>query len=178
MLRYHLARGPAERVQAIAELQQARNLGARNPELLRVLNRERRMEQNGGDDDVQMFDRYVAEGSLPHAVRSDLVTKLSHYGKARSSDERPELAVPEQPTPTVTELKDRSELLGERVSRLIAQRSSSGGHDDLAAARDLAQALENDTRALYEQVESIKRREAQLLMLLADRLLPEGEEQR
>lgn len=78
----------------------------------------------------------------------------------------------------MTELKDRSELLGERVSRLIAQRSSSGGHDDLAAARDLAQALENDTRALYEQVESIKRREAQLLMLLADRLLPEGEEQR
>ena len=158
MLRYHLARGPAERVQAIAELQQARNLGARDPELLRILNRERRVAQNGGADDVQMFDRYVAEGSLPHAARSDLVRKLSRYGKARSSDERPELALPEQSTPTVTELKDRLGLLSERVSRLIAQRPSPDGHDELATARDLAQALEDDTKALYEQAESIKRR--------------------
>ena len=178
MLRYHLARGPAERVQAIAELQQARNLGARDPELLRILNRERRVAQNGGADDVQMFDRYVAEGSLPHAARSDLVRKLSRYGKARSSDERPELALPEQSTPTVTELKDRLGLLSERVSRLIAQRPSPDGHDELATARDLAQALEDDTKALYEQAESIKRREAQLLVLLADWLLPEGEERR
>ncbi|MGD9526061.1 MAG: tetratricopeptide repeat protein [Dehalococcoidia bacterium] len=177
MLRYHLARGSAERAQAIAELQQARKFGARDPELLRVLNRERQVEQNGGDD-VQMFDRYVADGSLPQEVRSDLVRKLSRYGKARSSDERPELALPEHSTPTVMELKERLGLLGERVSRLIAQRPSSDGPDELTTARDLARALEDDTRALFEQAESIKRREAQLLMILADWLLPEGEQQR
>ncbi|MBB5803006.1 tetratricopeptide (TPR) repeat protein [Saccharothrix ecbatanensis] len=169
LLRYYLAGSDAAREEAAAILQHAQLLGVRDPEVLGILNREARRSRanrDAVDAYLQVLDRYVEDGSVREQVRADLVRRLSRYRKVRDWDSRPEIVQVRVVAPTVAEMNDRSELLRERVGQLL---SATGG--DLAGARDLVLRLEADSRQLSEQARSVEQKEADLLVLLGDRLL-------
>jgi tetratricopeptide (TPR) repeat protein len=173
LLKYYLARGDAAREEAAAILQRAQLLGVRDPEVLGILNREARRSRanrDAVDAYLQVLDRYVEDGSVREQVRADLVRRLSRYRKVRDWDSRPEIVQVRAVAPTVAEMNDRSELLRERVGQLL---SATGG--DLAGARDLVLRLEADSRQLSEHARSVEEKEADLLVLLGDRLLGDYE---
>lgn len=173
LLRYYLAGGDASREEAAAILLRAQLLGVRDPEVLGILNREARRSRanrDAVDAYLQVLDRYVEDGSVREQVRADLVRRLSRYRKVRDWDSRPEIVQVRVVAPTVAEMNDRSELLRERVSQLL---SAAGG--DLAGARDLVRRLEADSRQLSERARSVEQQEADLLVMLGDRLLGDYE---
>jgi hypothetical protein len=173
LLKYYLAAGDASREEAAAILLRAQLLGVRDPEVLGILNREARRSRasrDAVDAYLQVLDRYVEDGSVREQVRTDLVRRLSRYRKVRDWDSRPEIVQVRVVAPTIAEMSDRSELLRERVSQLL-----SAAGDELAGARDLVRRLEADSRQLSEQARSVEQKEADLLVLLGDRLLGDYE---
>jgi len=175
LLRYYLATTDQEREHGIAELRQAQKLGAHDPEVLQILNHHERIgraSRDAVDTYLQVLDRYVQDGSVREQVRSALVRRLSRYRKVRDWDSRPELTLVRAVAPTVAEMNDRSELLRERVNQLLSTQQEA---DDLAAARQLTHSLENDAHALSEHARSIEQKEAELLVLVGDRLLADNE---
>jgi hypothetical protein len=174
LLKYYLAAGDATREEAAAILLRAQLLGARDPEVLGILNREARRSRasrDAVDAYLQVLDRYVEDGSVREQVRADLVRRLARYNKVRDWDSRPEIVQVRAVAPTVAEMNDRSELLRERVSQLL----SASGAGELAGARDLVRSLEAESRRLSEHARSVEQKEADLLVMVGDRLLSDYE---
>ncbi|WP_054051250.1 tetratricopeptide repeat protein [Alloactinosynnema sp. L-07] len=174
LLRYYLADSDAERAVAATVLARAQLLGARDPEVLRVLNRQARITRAGRDAVdayLQVLDQYVADGSIREQVRADVVRRLSRFRRVRDWDGRPELVEVRAAPPTVAEMNDRSELLRVRVSQLLA----APGSADLVEAHELVRNLEADSKRLAEHARSVEQKEANLLVIVGDRLLVDHE---
>ncbi|MCY1139635.1 tetratricopeptide repeat protein [Actinoplanes sp. Pm04-4] len=146
LLRHHLARDASERRTAIAELQAAQALGARDPLLLEILHRHERQTQRR---------RAVWSG---HAGR---------YGRTPTVDDVTS-AAPVGPVsaPTVAELSERAELLAARLHAMGADLGDSG-----AAATALAARLEQESAELTRRARAVEATEAELLALIGGRLL-------
>jgi hypothetical protein len=172
MLRYHLADDDAERLGAIAVLREAQKRGARDPEVLRVFDqdkRSRRAARDAIEAYLQELDRYVRDATVRDQVRAALLERRSRYGKVLDLDSRPGIIRIRAAQPTVAEMNDRSQLLTERVRQLLATYPDGG---DLGGAYELIQSLEQTGQALSEQARSVEEKEAALLALIGDRLLP------
>lgn len=175
LLRYHFAEDDQERSAAVRVLARARALGARDPELLRVLNQHAqlvRASRNVVGSYLQVLDQFVEDGSISEQVRATLVGQLSRFGKVRSWDQRPELRRVHVSAPSVAEMNDRSRLLRERIDQLLAVR-----RDDprLAAAGELTRSLEDDSQVLLDHARAVERKEAEVLAIVGDQLLSENE---
>lgn len=175
LLKCYLAKTERERDDGVALLRQAQRLGVREPDVVRILNEEARRGQarrDAADRYLQVLDQYVADPSVRHEVRVSLLERLSRFSKVRPIDRRPELARARVAPPTVDEMNSRGELLRERVSQLMAAR---GGDESLVAAQQLVHNLENDSRVLAAQAQSVETKEADLLVLIGDWLLGDNE---
>jgi hypothetical protein len=175
LLRYYLAATDLDRAAGAALLREAQKLGMRDPEALQIVNHHDRIRQanrDAVDAYLHVLDRYLLDGTVREQVRAALVRRLSRYGKVRDWDRRPELTRVHAVQPTVAEMNERSQLLMERVSQLMA---TQPGTADLAAARDLTRSLEHESRVLSEHARSVEQKEAELLVLVGDRLLADSE---
>lgn len=175
LLRYYLATTDRDRAAGVALLRQAQKLGTRDPEVLQIVNhydRIRQANRDAVDAYLQVLDRYLLDGTVREQVRAALVRRLSRYGKVRHWDTRPELTRMRTVQPTVAEMNDRSRLLMERISQLMAMQPAAA---DFAVARDLTRSLEHESRVLSEQALAVEQKEAELLVLVGDRLLSDDE---
>jgi tetratricopeptide (TPR) repeat protein len=168
LLKYHL--GPAS--EGVTLLRQAQKLGARDPEVRRIISEHSQPGEDPVDRYLNVLDTYAGDDTVLEQVRSKLVHRLSSFRKVRDWDQRRELARGDTTPPTVTELTERSSLLRERVTQLLATHPDA---PDLAAARELTHKLEHDNKALMDYAKSIHRQEAELLALLGHHLLAETE---
>ncbi|GAB2845679.1 hypothetical protein GCM10027200_52310 [Lentzea nigeriaca] len=175
LLKCYLATTERESADGVALLRQAQRLGVREPDVVRILNEEARRGQarrDAADRYLQVLDQYVENPSVRHEVRVSLLDRLSRFSKVRPLDRRPELAKARVVPVTVDEVNNRAELLKERVVQLMAAR---GGDANLAAAQELVHNLENDSRRLAEQAQSVETKEADLLVYIGDWLLGDNE---
>jgi hypothetical protein len=115
---------------------------------------------------LDVLDSYANDSAVLTEVRSAL-SGLSRFRKPRDWDTRPDLPATHT-APTIADLGDRSAVLRERVTELLAAGA------DLGAARDLADDLGRDTAALVASARALQRKEAELLTLLGTALLPEN----
>jgi len=171
LLRYYLAATDRDRAAGVGLLREAQKLGTRDPEVFQIVNHHDRLRQahrDAVDAYLEVLDRYLLDGTVREQVRAALVQRLSRYAKVRGWDSRPELTRVRTVQPTVAEINDRSQLLRERVSQLVAMQP---GADDLAAARELSRSLEHESRVLSEHARAVEQKEAELLALVGDRLL-------
>jgi hypothetical protein len=171
MLQFHL--GGARRLEhAIALLREARKRGARDPELIEILNRHDQRASTGQRDAdalLDVIDRYLRDPTVRASIRSRLVQQRARFGKLREWDERPDLAATRVAQPTVAELSDRAALLMERV-RLLGD---AGGRADLDAALLAANELAEASERLALQARAVEQQEAAVLALISDALLAE-----
>ncbi len=97
LLRHHLATGPAERLEALAELKAAQALGARDPLLLEILQRHEQQDRRRS------------------AVWSG---RTVPYGRVPTLDDVSAAAGGTESSPTVAELSERADLLVARLHAL------------------------------------------------------------
>jgi tetratricopeptide (TPR) repeat protein len=175
LLRFYLANDKAERQAGLVVLREARKLGTRDPEILRILNRDdriRRANRDASEVFLQVLDRYVRDPTVRAEVREALLARMSRHGKVRDWDARPDLVHARSVAPTVSEVQARSELLRARVADLLADHAGSA---DLSEARTLTDDLEQRSRAMAQYARAVEEQEARLLELLGDTLLREVE---
>jgi len=119
-----------------------------------------------------VLDSYLRDGTVRRQVREALIERLSRYGRVRDWDTRPEFARVRTVEPTVAEIRSRSGLLLEHLRQLTVSPHEAA---EFASARDLTSRLERESRELFERARSIEEKEAELLLLVGDRLLPDLE---
>ncbi|GIJ60306.1 tetratricopeptide repeat protein [Virgisporangium aurantiacum] len=172
MLGHHLTTGPAEAEWAAALLSRARQLGARDPELIRALKHlERRAPTTRDDVDLylQELDRFIHDPVIRQQVRHALAARMARYGKF------PDWEVAAEPEPeraaTLPELVDRAELHAARLDKLIA---AAPDRQDRANLEELARLHDQRVRELATLVRTVETAEADLLAGLGDLLLDEN----
>ncbi|KOV86718.1 tetratricopeptide repeat protein [Nocardia sp. NRRL S-836] len=162
LLRYGL--GDTE--EGVALLRHAQKLGAREPEMRRIIAAYR--GRPAVAEYLDVLDTFGGDDAVLAEVRAALTERMPRFRKPRDRDGRPDLATTHT-APTITDLGHRSAVLRERVTQLLA-----AGTPGLDAARHLADDLERDTAALVDSARSVQRREAELLALLGRSLLHEN----
>ena len=175
LLAYYLAKTDHERARAVALLRKAQRLGIRAPEALQIINHHDRLRAANKDaveEYLQVLDSYLRDGTVRRQVREALIERLSRYGRVRDWDTRPEFARVRTVEPTVAEIRSRSGLLLEHLRQLTVSPHEAA---EFASARDLTSRLERESRELFERARSIEEKEAELLLLVGDRLLPDLE---
>lgn len=148
--------------EGVTLLLHAQKLGAREPELRRII----ASHQQPVARYLDVLDSYANDSAVLTEVHTAL-TGLARFRKLRDWDTRPDLPATHT-APTIADLGDRSAVLRERVTELLAAGA------DLGAARDLADDLGRDTAALVASARAVQRKEAELLTLLGTALLPEN----
>ncbi|MCP2241622.1 tetratricopeptide repeat protein [Lentzea aerocolonigenes] len=148
--------------EGVTLLLHAQKLGVREPELRRII----ASHQQPVARYLDVLDSYANDSAVLTEVRTAL-TGLARFRKPRDWDTRPDLPATHT-APTIADLGDRSAVLRERVTELLAAGA------DLGAARDLADDLGRDTAALVASARALQRKEAELLTLLGAALLPEN----
>lgn len=149
--------------EGVTLLLHAQKLGAREPELRRII----ASHQQPVVRYLDVLDSYANDSAVLTEVRTALTGRLARFRKPRDWDTRPDLPTTHT-APTIADLGDRSAVLRERVTELLAAGA------DLGAARDLADDLGRDTAALVASARALQRKEAELLTLLGTALLPEN----
>ncbi|ANZ41017.1 hypothetical protein BBK82_38595 [Lentzea guizhouensis] len=151
--------------EGVALLRHAHKLGAREPELRRIISGHR--DRPDVARLLEVLHTYAGDSAVLAELAPGLVERLTRFRKPRDWDGRPDLATTHT-APTIADLGERSALLRERVAQLPA----SGG-PDLDAARRLADDLDRATAALVASARAVQRQEAELLTLLGRSLLTE-----
>jgi hypothetical protein len=175
LLRYYLATDSAQRRAGVEVLRGARKLGTRDPEVLRILNRDDRIRQanrDASEEYLLVLDRYIRDSTVRTEVREALLARMARHSRIRDWDARPEVAQARVVVPTVREVQARSELLRARVADLMENHVGSA---DLSEARTLTDGLEERSQAMARYAQAVEEQEARLLAMLGDTLLSEAE---
>lgn len=162
LIKYH--QGDPE--EGVTLLRHAQKLGAREPELRRIIAGHQQPGQQAMAQYLDVLDTFAGDDAVLAQVRTALTDRLTRFRKPRDWDHRPDIAT--RATPTIDDLGDRSAILRERVTQLLAS-----GTPNLDAARSLADDLERDAAALVASARTVQRKEAELLALLGNSLLTE-----
>jgi SAM-dependent methyltransferase len=162
LIKYGL--GAAE--EGVTLLRHAQKLGAREPEMRRIIAGHR--GRTAVAEYLDVLDAFAGDDAVLAEVRTALTERMPRFRKPRDRDGRPDLATTHT-APTIADLGNRSAVLRERVTQLL-----TAGTPGLDAARQLADDLERDTAALVDSARSLQRREAELLALLGKSLLDEN----
>jgi hypothetical protein len=169
MLCGHLAAAADEAERAAVLLARARQLGVRDPELVRALKHHERRAPTVRDDVdlyLQELDRFIHDPVIRQRVRQALAARMARYGKLPDWEAGTE-PEPEQGT-TLPELLDRAELHAARLDKMIA--GAPDGHDRERLAA-LAQVHGQRVQELAELLHTVETVEADLLAGLGDLLL-------
>ncbi|MFB9442520.1 tetratricopeptide repeat protein [Dactylosporangium vinaceum] len=149
----------------LAALREARKRGARDPKLIRILNRYDTRPDAGPLAQMEIIESYADDPGVPAAVREELLRRLAQLGRRRDSDQRPDLAAAARSEPTVAEVAQRAELLLARVRQL------EGAGVSVAAAQRAADELAGASALLAAQARAVERSEAAVLTLIGNAML-------
>ena len=169
LLKYYLHKPGPERSQGVDLLQQAQKFGMRDPDAMEIINNRERIEKANADTVdkyLQVLDKYLHDDTVRKEVRIALMERLAKYKKVQNWEKRPDLSQARSVEPTLAEVRNRSDLLRERIEQIY---SSRGGEDaDVIKKRSDAIALNG--QKLYEQSKEIEKEEIELLAEAGNRL--------
>jgi hypothetical protein len=172
MLCHYLTTVAAGAERAAALLSRARQLGARDPELMRALKHLERRTPTARDDVdlyLQELDQFIHDPVIRQRVRHALAARMARYGKFPDWEVGPE-PEPERAA-TLPELVDRAKLHAARLDRLIA---AAPDGPDRPKLEELARLHDERVRELATLVSIVETAEADLLAGLGGLLLREN----
>lgn len=169
LLMYYLRTDTADRLRGVDLLDRARKIDLREPETMEILQARDRMDETNSDARTRymdMLDKYVGDETVRLQVRRDLLAHLSRYRRFSGIEKRPDLSGARSLPPTVEEVRNRSELLRMRVTEII----ESGDTADAQQLRKMTASVEEESKRLWAQAETVENKQAELVTATGDRL--------
>jgi tetratricopeptide (TPR) repeat protein len=179
LIAYFFAPDEEARTEAVKGLERAIELGVSLPEVLNLVEREKRLEQYRADSLARFFAHvqdYLGNRSVPEELRQELHLRLSRYQRFREIPPIDPGQQDEEAAPSLSDLRNRSQVLRDRVQRVqrrLLQDAPDG--TEVQAIDDLVGDLEKNTQELVESAKRVEDVELDLMASTSEFLLKEEE---
>jgi len=163
LLMYYLHKPGSERSQGVDLLQQAQKFGMRDPNAMEIINNRERIERANADavdKYLQVLDKYLHDDTVRKDIRLALMERLAKYKKIQSWEKCPDLVQARSVEPTLAEVRNRSEILRDRIDQILSSRS---GAEEVDRIKKLSDDIALHGQKLYEQAKVIEKEESELL---------------
>jgi hypothetical protein len=175
LISYYFAADDEERKAAVALLQKAADGDVHVPEVLNLLDRERRLaelERDALRRYLGLVRGYLTNPEVPQECRERLWERLSRFDRFQRIEESDLPALEGEAAPSVHELRDRGVLMRRRVTAIVKPKLKP---DDLAKVERLVERLEKQAEALSKQAKKLENTECGLLAKTGEFLLEDEE---
>jgi hypothetical protein len=179
LVEYYFASGETDRSRAVGLLEEGTDKarGIKLPEVLDLIERERRLEEEARDAlgrYLTLVRGYLTDTDVPHDVRAELKRRLEEYARYRVLGEIDLTAEEHAAAPSVDDIRHRGTLLRQRIHRLVAPRLRDSAPDDgTTDLQRLLASLDDATKVVAGGVEELQRAERDLMLRTGEFLLPE-----
>lgn len=168
LIGYYFAGDDAAREAAIRGLDEAAAHDVNVPELLDLIEREKKLAQFQQDSlrrFYTMVKDYATNPSVPEEYRRKLLERLGRFNRFREFGDVPVAHDDDEAAPSVADLQNRSTLLIKRVNDIMKRRAAQTGDEDpdVPQILNLARELEEHRQTLDETARLLQDREHELL---------------
>ncbi len=172
LLLFYLYQG-TERETGIDLLQIAQKHGMRQPDALEIINNRNKIKEanaNAVESYLLLLDRYINNPSVRTEVRRKLLSELRRYQRIQAWEKSHDFSRIQSLEPTLTDIRDRTEVLITRVDQILTSGSQAKPIDEI---RKLRLHLQEGSQLLVSQAQQIEKDEASLMMEIGNQLLKE-----
>ena len=180
LIRYYAAADESEREEALKLLEKAAEMDVHLPEILNLIDRERRLADFQRDTLKRYLaeaNKYLTDRTVPTHLRDQLRERLSRFSAFKDPGEidlekgEPDIA------PSVKDIQARGSLLHSRLKSIVKPKLRDIGDTDAAnVIEKLLGRLDRGTIVLKKRTERIEETEYNLLAQVAEFLIPEDGE--
>jgi hypothetical protein len=175
LIGYYFAIGSAERDQALADLESALEGGVHLPEVIDLVERERRLDvarERAMERFLAIVRDYLADRGIPVEVRRVLQERLKRLSRFESLTELELDATDIDAAPSIVDLQARSALLSRHVRMFVSADMERG---DTEVAR-LIEALGAETERVRRSADALDQAEQDVMVFVGEYLLAEQAE--
>lgn len=179
LVAYYFAADDAERQTALELLGTAQKQGVHLPEVLILLERERRLaalQRDALQRYLVLVKNYLTDPGVPEHLRQELRERLERFSRFKDLGEIDLLQGEYDTAPSLRDIQARGAILRRRVHTIIKPRLSEASADDAEALEMLLQNLEQETRGLAENTERLEIAEVNLMATTGEFLFRDEEE--
>ena len=179
LIGYYFASDDTEKQAALELLGVAQKQGVNLPEVLVLLERERRLAELQRDA-LQRFlvlvKNYLSDPGVPEHLRQQLRERLQRFSRFKDLGEIDLLQGEFDTAPSLKDIQARGAILHRRVHTIIKPRLLEAGADNAEALEGLLHNLERETQSLAENTDRLEKAEINLMATTGEFLFRDEEE--
>lgn len=175
---YFFAKSGPERQQALSELEKAVSRDVNVPEVIILLQREKKLEEFFRDVLTRylvMVKDYIRSPEVPEQLRRQLKERLERFSRFKSLGEMDVTRSDDDSSPTLAGMDFRIQILNRRLDRIIKPRLESAAPELARQVNELMKGLDNSTKSLLKGAKTVEETEQKLLSKVGEFLFEEEE---